>query len=408
MNTTLTPIVLVGGVGMILVALGFVALAVIKKLGWTYLGLGALGWIVTVVVKFVWAILLNPNLYATLTQALPNGIGSIVFDVYVGLLTGFTEVAIVYLVMRFTRWGKVDWKNALAFAIGFGAIESLLLGLGSLATMAVALAMPQQIPTQAMTQLAIANDIFYSIAPVVERFFTVWVHLFCNVLIFFAVARNQARWLWLSFAFKSCIDAVAAYAQTANVIASVQGIWSIEAIVILFGILGWLGTRWVQSRYADSSANTQPTLSELATSIALVGVIVLMTVGAGFGFLNSQGAPLTGAARDAVLAYSEAKTDNLMQAIHSNEYAAFSRDLNDRMKSAVTETSFAAMQKNVVSKIGNHVSRQVNSVVETNDNVTIVYTAKFENDDPVTMRVSFEKAEPHRISGLWFDSAKLR
>ena len=113
MSTTLTPMVLVGGIGMILVAVGFVVYAAIKKLGWKYLGLGALAWVVTVIVKFVWAIPLNSRVYAFLTGALAGGLGEGVFDLYVGLLTGFTEVAIVYLVMRYTRWGKVAWLSLI-------------------------------------------------------------------------------------------------------------------------------------------------------------------------------------------------------------------------------------------------------------------------------------------------------
>ncbi len=117
---------------------------------------------------------------------------------------------------------------------------------------------------------------------------------------------------------------------------------------------------------------------------------------------------LTGAERNAVLAYSEAKTDNLMMEINRNDYAAFSRDLNDKMKGAITADGLANMRTKVNDKIGNYVSRQVESVLQSGDNVTVIYTARFENDDAVTMRVSFETAEPHRISGLWFDSEKLR
>jgi hypothetical protein len=176
----------------------------------------------------------------------------------------------------------------------------------------------------------------------------------------------------------------------------------------VWGVLGWLGTNWVKARYAESSSITKRTMSELASSILLVTVLGVMTVGAGVGFVMLQGTPLTGAERDAVLAYSEAKTDNLMKSITDNDYAAFSRDLNDKMKGAVNADALANMRIKVNGKIGNYVSRQVDSVVQSGDVVTVIYNAKFENDAPVTVRVSFEKTEPHRISGLWYDSPKLR
>jgi hypothetical protein len=33
----------------------------------------------------------------------------------------------------------------------------------------------------------------------------------------------------------------------------------------------------------------------------------------------------------------------------------------------------------------------------------VVYTAKFEKDDNVTVRVVFRAEDPHQISGLWFN-----
>ena len=407
---TLSPVALVGGAGMMLVALGFVIYAVRQRLSIGYLALGALAWIVTVAVKFLWALPLNPRLYAAITGALPGGIGAGLFDLYVGLLTGFTEVAIVWLVLRYTRLGRVAWERALAFGIGFGAVEAFLLGLSSFATMLMAMLAPQLIPSSAMTQLAAANNIFYSLAPIVERFFTVWVHVFANGLIFLAVIKSQVRWFWLAFWIKSLIDAVAAFAQLSGIIATIQGIWAIETVVVVWGVLAWLGVRWVQHRY-DLSAQTENAKHRTGAALATTGIIVLvlvaMTAGAVFA-LVPQTTQLTSSEKDAVLAYSEPMTNNLMQGLNDDDYAVFSRDLNDRMKGAITETALANMRTQVNGKIGNYVARQVQSVSSSGDSVTVLYAARFANDDQVTMRVSFETAEPHRISGLWFDSAKLR
>ena len=409
-TVTFSPVALLGGTGMILVALGFVLYAAVRRLGWGYMGLGALAWVITVAVKFLWALPVNPRLYPAITQALPGALGAGLFDLYVGLMTGFTEVAIVWLVMRYTRLGRVPWQRALAFGIGFGAIEALLLGLGSFAAALTALLAPQTFPAQTLDQLAVMNDVLYGVAPIVERFFTVWVHIFCSVLIFFAVAKSEARWFWLSFWFKSLLDAVAGFAQTSGVIASAEGIWAIEAVVVLFGIAGWLGVRWLAQRYPAPSAEPGPKRrvgTELATAGFLVLVILLMSAGA-VGAVALQDKTLTGSDKDAVLAYTEPKTTNLLTAIDNRDYAAFSRDLNDRMKSAITADGLTAMRAKVSDKIGKYVSREVTSVTPAGEFITVIYTARFENDDPVTVRVSFEAAEPHRVSGLYFDSAKLR
>ncbi|MBN1921189.1 MAG: YhfC family intramembrane metalloprotease [Anaerolineae bacterium] len=243
-----SPIALLAGLGMILVALAYIVYAVVRKLGWGYLGLGALAWVVTVALKFAWAVPLNTPIYNALLGALPEAIAMPLIYIYVGLLTGLTEVLLTWLVLRYTRLGQVPWGKALAFAIGFGAVEALLLGFNSLSSVIVALVTPELISADAVAQIAVANNPLWGLSPIVERFFTCLIHIFCNVLLFYGSIRKEARWFWLSFLFKSAIDAVAAFAQFWGV-DSLGKIWAIEAVIIVWGLLGWWGTRWVKARY---------------------------------------------------------------------------------------------------------------------------------------------------------------
>lgn len=248
-----SPVVLLGGAGMLLVALVFIVYALWNRLGWNYLAFGAVMWIVTVAVKFALAVPFNATVYRVLAGGQSGGFGALLFDLYVGLLTGVTEVLIVGLVLRYTRLGKVVWERVLAFGMGFGAVEAFLLGLSSLATMLVVLLAPQAIPAQALSGLAIANNVLFGLAPIVERFFAMWIHIFTNALIFFGAVRMQLRWFWAAFAYKSLVDAFAAWGQLAGMTATVEQIWVLEAVVIVFGVLGWLGTRWVHARYPCTS-----------------------------------------------------------------------------------------------------------------------------------------------------------
>lgn len=246
-----SPVALLGGLGMTLVALGYVAYAAVRKLGWGYLGLGALAWIVTVALKFLWAVPLNEPILNALTGALPESIAMPVFYIYVGLLTGMTEVLLTWLILRYTRLGQVPWGKALAFGIGFGAVEALLLGFSSLATVITALVMPSSIPVLTLAQIAAANNPLWGLAPIVERFFTCLIHIFCNVLLFYGAAKKEARWFWLSFLFKSGIDMAAAFAHFWG-LTELWKIWLIETIVIVWGLVGWWGARWVQARYSQA------------------------------------------------------------------------------------------------------------------------------------------------------------
>jgi uncharacterized membrane protein YhfC len=242
------PIAIAGGAGMILVALGFFIYAALKRLGWKFIGLGALSWVVTVAVKFAIAIPLNSIIYGFLVNPKQPGLGDYVFDVYVGLLTGITEVLMVWLLVRYTRIRDAGWKKALGFGIGFGAVEALLLGIQSFGAVLAAIMTPNLLPIGTLDTLASFNNLAWGVAPISERFFTVLVHIFCNVLIFYGAATLKPGYFWLSFAFKSLIDAVAGYAQLTGV-DTLAKIWTIEAIVIVFGIVGWAGTRWISKRY---------------------------------------------------------------------------------------------------------------------------------------------------------------
>jgi uncharacterized membrane protein YhfC len=99
-----------------------------------------------------------------------------------------------------------------------------------------------------LRQLAVTNNIWYDLAPIVERIFTIGVHLGCTLLLFYAVRKNQSRWFWASFALKSGLDAVAGYAQLSGNLTSVSFLWTIEVMVILFGLAGYGISYWLKNR----------------------------------------------------------------------------------------------------------------------------------------------------------------
>ena len=247
---------LLPGVGMVVVALGFVIYAAGHTLGWRYLFLGALGWVITVALKFAWAIPTNTPVYQALMEALPEMAAKPIFYLYLGSLTGIFEVGIIWLVLRYTKLGKVTWERALAFGICFGAVEALLLGVASFYSSASALASPDNLPLVTMEQYALTNNLLYGLAPVWERFFIILVHIFSNVLLFYGVQKREMRWFWLAFAFKSGIDGIAAFAQFWG-LNTLGRLWIIEAIIALWGLIGWAGIHTVKMRYPDQESSSQ-------------------------------------------------------------------------------------------------------------------------------------------------------
>ncbi|WP_423223267.1 YhfC family glutamic-type intramembrane protease [Candidatus Amarolinea aalborgensis] len=243
----LTPLMLLGPLGMLAVAAGFIVYAVRRTHEWRYLIFGGVCWAVAVALKVAWAVPINPSIYRAL-HAWP--LGDWLLYLYVGALTGVFEVALVWLLLRFTRLGQVAWPRVLAFGIGFGALEALLLGLSGLGSVLAIVLAPELVPPSLSASLTGVTGLVNGLAAGWERFFTVLVHLFSNALLFYGVQRRQQRWFWLAFVFKSLMDAVAAWGQVTGL--DVPKTLFIEAIVAAWGILAWRGAGWVQSRMASA------------------------------------------------------------------------------------------------------------------------------------------------------------
>lgn len=246
---TVSPIALVGGIGMTTVALGFFGYALGRRLGASYLGLGALAWFVTVAIKLAIAIPANGWVFRK-THLLAEPWGNALFDIYVGLLTGITEVGLVWIFLRFTRLGRARWPQVVAFGIGFGAIEALLLGVAALVVAIVAMKIPDRLPKELLDQLLQSDHWWVQLAPISERIFACLGHLATNVMIFYALSRRAARWFWLAFIYKSLIDAVAAvYQLSKTATISPARLWAIEGFTAIWGVAGLLVMLWIASQY---------------------------------------------------------------------------------------------------------------------------------------------------------------
>lgn len=117
---------------------------------------------------------------------------------------------------------------------------------------------------------------------------------------------------------------------------------------------------------------------------------------------------LTGAEREQVLVFAEPKTDNLLNSLNNNDYALFRRDLNSQLLDLIPADEFALNYQNLGTRVGKYISREVDHVERGGEYITVLYRAKFEKEENVTVRVIFEVAGQQRVAGLWFDSPKIR
>jgi hypothetical protein len=131
-------------------------------------------------------------------------------------------------------------------------------------------------------------------------------------------------------------------------------------------------------------------------------VLVLST----FVWLTACERTLSGTEKAAVLAFSEAATDNLFAGLTANDYAAFSRDFDSDMYEEIPATDFVAWKQELGNQLGNYLSRQVDRVTQSDEFYVVVYQAKFEQEEQVTVTVAFH-ASDHSIAFLSFDSEEF-
>ena len=136
----------------------------------------------------------------------------------------------------------------------------------------------------------------------------------------------------------------------------------------------------------------------------LAGLLATLISGCQSFSRNISGTTLAGADQDAVLAFSETKTDNLLRGWNDGDYTVFSKDFDEVMRKSMTPAVFEYLKQDRDARFGRYVSRTVEDVVEGYDGFyTVIYDAVFEKDPDVMIRVVFRGEDPHQISGLWFN-----
>lgn len=241
------PLFLISGSGMILVALAAVLLWR-RKARWSFIALGGLAWLVAIILKGAVSFYLNRPIYFA-TQHLPAAVSGPVYWLYTGLLTGIFEVGLVLLLVNTVNsLRRATWREAVAFGAGFGALEALALGVPALLTVIWGLrgTLP---PAAALPLMVRQGALLWALAPVVERAFTIPIHIAAAVLIIYGVRVGRLRWFWLAFIYKTTIDTVVAFGQIAYGLHTLSHLWTIEAVIALLGLVGFWITTAMQRKF---------------------------------------------------------------------------------------------------------------------------------------------------------------
>ncbi len=102
-------------------------------------------------------------------------------------------------------------------------------------------------------------------------------------------------------------------------------------------------------------------------------------------------------------------SENVLQSVNNHDYAGFTRDMDAAMKKASPEAGFEQLYQLLTSKVGQYLSRQMTIVQDSGQLRIVTYDVKYVEEDHVTVRIVYNMAgSTPLVSGLWFDSPKLR
>lgn len=243
------PWLILGPAGMVVVGLAsMISWKRRSGVAMRYFLWGGLVWGVSVAPKFVMDYTVTPRLSSLLMSSLGLTGTLAALGIYVGLRTGLFECGFTYLAAGRTGLREASVDEATAFGVGFGAAEAILLALPSLIQIASFIvnptlidALPPDLREVLQAQLNAPTSVVP--APILERVFTLFAHLFTALLVFSAMKQGRLQPFLLAFIYKSVLDAPAPYLQ--NLIASdaaVAVLYLAEIWVVLLGVIGLLGS----------------------------------------------------------------------------------------------------------------------------------------------------------------------
>jgi len=244
---SVSPLFLLPGIGMVLVAICSVWLWQRGKPSlWWAVWWGVLAWVLSVTAKSLasW-----PS-----TKLIVRHRGDPMTWLYVGLLTGVFECAIPLLLIWKSRLSRADWDQAVAFGIGFGAIEAFLIGTGSVVVTGLLLVSPGLFPVamrNALTHQFRSGGLISIPFPVIERTAALLIHVLSSVLLICAVRIRQQRWFWLAFACKTAVDGFAGWSVLSwRVAESVRKMATVECVFVVFALIAMAALPSFKARFA--------------------------------------------------------------------------------------------------------------------------------------------------------------
>ena len=224
---------------------------------------GGLWWGVTMAPKYMMDMYLTPSLSTWAFNSLGLVTALVVVGLYVGLRTGILEGAAVLLAFNREGLNDLNVEEAVAFGVGFGALEAIFLGVPSLIQIASFNLNPSLVESltleQLMQLLVQLNAPTWVVgAPIIERGFTLLAHVFATLLIYSGVRDGGFKPIALAVVYKSALDAMVPYMQWLLSSGGYGMVYVVEVWVVVMGLVGLWGSRRIIKDMSERGAQKSP------------------------------------------------------------------------------------------------------------------------------------------------------
>lgn len=244
----MNSLLILGPAGMILVGLLSIAVWKLKRnVSVKCFLFGGIVWLVAIAAKFAMDYAMTPALNDWVTANYGFEGTLIIMGLYVGLRTGAFECGFTFLAFSKSGLKRMSLDEATGFGIGFGAFEAILIAVPNLVQIAAFALNPSLLdllpPAQKeMVEASLNLPTWVVPAPVIERAFTLFAHLFTALLVFISVTQGRFGFFLGAFAYKSLLDALVPYIQTIINTDMPVTVYVAEIWVIVMGFIALGGT----------------------------------------------------------------------------------------------------------------------------------------------------------------------
>ncbi len=145
-------------------------------------------------------------------------------------------------------------------------------------------------------------------------------------------------------------------------------------------------------------------MQRTATGIAC-GILIMLALVTSLSACEKASEPEYGEPK-----YAGPMTEGILTGMNRGDYTQFSKDFDRPMRDALPEANFIELRNIIKPLIGDYVSKEFWTVEEQEEQTIVRYNARYtEETADVIVTVSFQEIEGQiYVSGVWFDSPKLR